>query len=267
MPLVEVGAAEVQQHAVLAQQHRSDLAPMPLRDGYAEPRQPRHREARHRLAERLRRRPPARPEHDDRVVAVRTGQLGERRRGRLRLVVPVGDGHVPTLALLPRAQPGCPAPTARPWNAQQVVRFADDLVRYLDDERWQGALKHSGIIVPVRHAETVFDLTADEVAATFRMLARRQGVARPRARTRRLQRRLERRRGRRPAGLPRPPARDPPLRPGTPRRPGHPRPSQGRRQRLVSALRWLRKAPGLHETSRLTGSRDGPDGPPRPTGA
>ena len=51
------------------------------------------------------------------------------------------------------------------------MRFVDDLVRYLDDERWQGALKHSGIIVPVRHAETVFDLTADEVAATFRMLA------------------------------------------------------------------------------------------------
>jgi histidine triad (HIT) family protein len=53
-----------------------------------------------------------------------------------------------------------------------VVRLADDLVMYLDDERWQGALKHSGIIVPVRHAETVFDLTEDEVAATFRMLAR-----------------------------------------------------------------------------------------------
>jgi histidine triad (HIT) family protein len=53
-----------------------------------------------------------------------------------------------------------------------VVRFADDLVMYLDDQRWQGALRHSGIIVPVRHAETVFDLTEDEVTATFRMLAR-----------------------------------------------------------------------------------------------
>ncbi len=63
--------------------------------------------------------------------------------------------------------PYCP-----PLEPQQVVRFADDLVLYLDDERWQGALKHSGIIVPVRHAETVFELTADEVAATFRMLAR-----------------------------------------------------------------------------------------------
>ncbi len=52
-----------------------------------------------------------------------------------------------------------------------MVRFADDLVMYLDDERWQGALRHSGIVVPVRHAETVFDLTADEIAATFRMLS------------------------------------------------------------------------------------------------
>ena len=42
---------------------------------------------------------------------------------------------------------------------------------YLDDERRQGALKHSGMIVPVRHAATVFDLTEDEVVATFRMLA------------------------------------------------------------------------------------------------
>ena len=53
-----------------------------------------------------------------------------------------------------------------------MVRFADGLVMYLDDERWQGALKHSGVIVPVRHAETVFDLTAEELAATFAMLAR-----------------------------------------------------------------------------------------------
>jgi histidine triad (HIT) family protein len=63
-------------------------------------------------------------------------------------------------------------PYSPPLDPHQVVRFADDLVMYLDDERWQGALKHSGIIVPVRHAETVFDLSEDEVTATFRMLAR-----------------------------------------------------------------------------------------------
>ena len=162
-----------------------------------------------------------------------------------------GSAHSRVAASLPASASitrGRPGPhdlplTAPPLEPQQVVRFADDLVMYLDDERWQGALKHSGIIVPVRHAETVFDLTEDEVAATFRMLAQAKdwldGV---RTRARRLQRRLELRRRRRPAGLPRPPARDPPLRPGTPRRPGHPRPPQGRRQPLVSPYpdRWLR---------------------------
>jgi histidine triad (HIT) family protein len=63
--------------------------------------------------------------------------------------------------------PFCP-----PLEAAQVVRFEDDLVRYLEDERHQGALRHSGVVVPVRHAETVFELGDDEVVATFRMLAR-----------------------------------------------------------------------------------------------
>jgi histidine triad (HIT) family protein len=35
---------------------------------------------------------------------------------------------------------------------------------------YQGALKHSGVIIPVAHRETVFDLTESEVAATFRLL-------------------------------------------------------------------------------------------------
>ena len=35
----------------------------------------------------------------------------------------------------------------------------------------QGALFGSGVIIPVRHAETVFDLTLDEVSATFQLLA------------------------------------------------------------------------------------------------
>ena len=58
-----------------------------------------------------------------------------------------------------------------PLKPAQVVCFADDLVLYLEDARHQGALKHSGVIVPVRHAETVFDLTEAEITATFRMLA------------------------------------------------------------------------------------------------
>ena len=32
------------------------------------------------------------------------------------------------------------------------VVFRDDLVLFVQDERYQGALKHSGVIVPVRHA-------------------------------------------------------------------------------------------------------------------
>ena len=51
------------------------------------------------------------------------------------------------------------------------VIFEDDLVRFAQNERVQGALKHSGVIVPVQHRETVFDLSEAEVAATFRLLA------------------------------------------------------------------------------------------------
>jgi histidine triad (HIT) family protein len=69
-----------------------------------------------------------------------------------------------------------PCPYCPPLEPQQVVRFRDELVMYLEDERWQDSLKYSGIIVPVRHAETVFDLTAEEVAATFRMLAQAKEV-------------------------------------------------------------------------------------------
>ena len=53
----------------------------------------------------------------------------------------------------------------------QHVLFRNDLVVFLQDARFQGALKHSGVIIPVAHRETVFDLTADEIAATFEMLA------------------------------------------------------------------------------------------------
>jgi diadenosine tetraphosphate (Ap4A) HIT family hydrolase len=50
------------------------------------------------------------------------------------------------------------------------IVFKDELVCFVRDHRYQGALKHSGIIIPVAHRETVFDLTEPEVAATFRML-------------------------------------------------------------------------------------------------
>ena len=52
------------------------------------------------------------------------------------------------------------------------VVFKDELVWFLRDRRYQGALKHSGVIIPVAHRETVFDLTDSEVAATFELLRR-----------------------------------------------------------------------------------------------
>lgn len=53
----------------------------------------------------------------------------------------------------------------------QRIVFRDDLVLFLQDERFQGSLKHSGVIIPVAHRPTVFDLTEPEVVATFRLLA------------------------------------------------------------------------------------------------
>ena len=50
-----------------------------------------------------------------------------------------------------------------------VCRSASAL--FLQNPRQQGALFGSGVIIPVRHAETVFDLTPDEVSDTFRLLA------------------------------------------------------------------------------------------------
>ena len=57
-------------------------------------------------------------------------------------------------------------------DPEQKVVFESDLVLFLQDERYQGALKHSGIIIPVQHRETVFDLSDAEIAATFQLLAR-----------------------------------------------------------------------------------------------
>jgi len=52
-------------------------------------------------------------------------------------------------------------------DPEQDVVFRDDLVWFLQDRRYQGALKHSGVIIPVAHRETVFDLTEAELA-TFK---------------------------------------------------------------------------------------------------
>ena len=55
---------------------------------------------------------------------------------------------------------------------EQKIVFKSDLVLFLQDERYQGALKHSGVIIPIEHRETVFDLSDEEIAATFQLLSR-----------------------------------------------------------------------------------------------
>jgi histidine triad (HIT) family protein len=57
-------------------------------------------------------------------------------------------------------------------DPEQKVVFESDLVLFLQDERYQGALRHSGVIIPIQHRETVFDLSDAEIAATFQLLAR-----------------------------------------------------------------------------------------------
>ena len=64
----------------------------------------------------------------------------------------------------------CPYCSLSALDPRVVVK--DELVWFLRDHRYQGALKHSGVIIPVAHRETVFDLTDSEVAATFRLLGR-----------------------------------------------------------------------------------------------
>lgn len=56
-------------------------------------------------------------------------------------------------------------------NPSQKVILEDDLVLFIQNERVQGALKHSGVIIPIQHRETVFDLSEAEITATFRLLS------------------------------------------------------------------------------------------------
>ena len=56
-------------------------------------------------------------------------------------------------------------------DPEQRLVCRSELVLFLQNFRQQGALFGSGVIIPLRHAETVFDLTSDEISATFRLLA------------------------------------------------------------------------------------------------
>jgi histidine triad (HIT) family protein len=51
------------------------------------------------------------------------------------------------------------------------VIFENSLVLFMQNERYQGALKHSGVIIPIQHKETVFDLSEAEIIATFGLLS------------------------------------------------------------------------------------------------
>jgi histidine triad (HIT) family protein len=63
----------------------------------------------------------------------------------------------------------CPFCPSAELDAQVV--FRNELALFVVDERHQGALRHSGVLVPLRHVESPFDLTEAEVLATFRLLA------------------------------------------------------------------------------------------------
>ncbi len=72
---------------------------------------------------------------------------------------------------MPRDDNTCPFCHVSQDSDQKEI-FGDARVAFFQNSKEQGALKGSGIIIPRRHAETVFDLTAEEVAATFALLAK-----------------------------------------------------------------------------------------------
>jgi histidine triad (HIT) family protein len=61
-------------------------------------------------------------------------------------------------------------PYCQPASTDARIVMRNGLVFFLQDERYQGALKHSGVIVPHAHRETVFDLSEEEMLATFALL-------------------------------------------------------------------------------------------------
>lgn len=55
-------------------------------------------------------------------------------------------------------------------DPDQRIVFKNDLMVFCQSEKYVGALKYSGIMVPLIHRETVFDLTDEEIAASFSLL-------------------------------------------------------------------------------------------------
>jgi diadenosine tetraphosphate (Ap4A) HIT family hydrolase len=63
-----------------------------------------------------------------------------------------------------------PCPYCPVTNPDQKIIFKQELVLFMQNEKAQGALKHSGVIIPIEHRETVFDMTEAEIIATFKLL-------------------------------------------------------------------------------------------------
>lgn len=55
-------------------------------------------------------------------------------------------------------------------SSEHDVVLQNELALFIRSEMYQGALKHSGLIIPVAHRETVFDLRREEIDATFQLL-------------------------------------------------------------------------------------------------
>jgi diadenosine tetraphosphate (Ap4A) HIT family hydrolase len=64
---------------------------------------------------------------------------------------------------------GCPFCEPEKDSSQNIV-FENEFCMYLQHSNQQDILEGSGLIVPKKHRQTVFDLTAEEWAATYELM-------------------------------------------------------------------------------------------------
>ena len=63
-----------------------------------------------------------------------------------------------------------PCPYCPITDVNNRIVFEREFVLFIQNELYQGALKHSGVIIPKAHKETVFDLSEEEILATFALV-------------------------------------------------------------------------------------------------
>ena len=63
-----------------------------------------------------------------------------------------------------------PCPYCPITDVNNRIVFERKLVMFVQNELYQGALKYSGVIVPKAHKETVFELSEEEILATFALV-------------------------------------------------------------------------------------------------